>query len=206
MIQNQKSVSNDNNGIKYPLNVTNAFVVTIPGKAMITSCIKISNDKYLFNLNIYPITIKSLCISILNLNNLPNNMGFVIFYSLPPYNNWEYLGCIHNEYPSIIINSPEWLLFKNISQCQSIRIGIEIKHKNLLKSLNDKQQQLIMLKQNKTDKIKQEFAVKVAKNLYNYLSSFINDNENQKRTAKALDTWIQKFNAKYKRDPNFLDK
>lgn len=64
------------------------------------------------------------------------------------------------------------------------------------------------------DKIKsdmnQEFARRVAKNLYNYLDSF---NENQDPNKKvlvvplnSLETWYEKFNLKYKMDPNFLMK
>jgi protein Hikeshi len=64
------------------------------------------------------------------------------------------------------------------------------------------------------DKIKldinQEFAKRVAKNLFNYLDSF---NQNQDPSKKFLvvplntiEQWYDKFLQKYKLDPNFLMK
>ncbi len=64
------------------------------------------------------------------------------------------------------------------------------------------------------DKIKldinQEFAKRVAKNLFNYLDSF---NQNQDPSKKFLvvplntiEQWYDKFIQKYKLDPNFLMK
>ena len=64
------------------------------------------------------------------------------------------------------------------------------------------------------DKIKfdinQEFAKRVAKNLYNYLDSF---NQNQDPSKKlfvvpinSLESWYDKFIQKYNIDPNFLMK
>ena len=64
------------------------------------------------------------------------------------------------------------------------------------------------------DKIKldinQEFAKRVAKNLYNYLDSF---NQNQDPSKKVLvvplntmEQWYDKFVQKYNLDPNFLMK
>ena len=58
--------------------------------------------------------------------------------------------------------------------------------------------------------INQEFAQKLAKNLYNYLDSF---NENQDHNNQLLavpvnffDKWYNKFLTKYNIDPNFLMK
>ena len=56
----------------------------------------------------------------------------------------------------------------------------------------------------------QEFAKRLAKNLYNYLDSF---NQNQDHNMKLLtvpvnfyDKWYNKFLNKYQVDPNFLMK
>ena len=58
--------------------------------------------------------------------------------------------------------------------------------------------------------INQEFAKRLAKNLYNYLDSF-NQNQDQNRQLlvvpiNTLEKWYTKFLDKYKIDPNFLMK
>ena len=58
--------------------------------------------------------------------------------------------------------------------------------------------------------INQEFAKRVAKNLYNYLDSF-NQNQDPNKNIlvvplNTLETWYDKFNQKYKLDPNFIMK
>ena len=58
--------------------------------------------------------------------------------------------------------------------------------------------------------INQEFAKRLAKNLYNYLDSF-NQNQDQNRQLlvvpiNSLEKWYTKFLDKYKIDPNFLMK
>ena len=58
--------------------------------------------------------------------------------------------------------------------------------------------------------INQEFAKRLAKNLYNYLDSF-NQNQDQSKQLlvvplNSLENWYTKFLNKYKIDPNFLMK
>ena len=58
--------------------------------------------------------------------------------------------------------------------------------------------------------INQEFAKRLAKNLYNYLDSF-NQNQDQNKQLlivpiNTLENWYNKFLNKYKVDPNFLMK
>ena len=58
--------------------------------------------------------------------------------------------------------------------------------------------------------INQEFAKRLAKNLYNYLDSF-NQNQDHNRELLAVpvnffDKWYNKFLNKYNIDPNFLMK
>ena len=58
--------------------------------------------------------------------------------------------------------------------------------------------------------INQEFAKRLAKNLYNYLDSF-NQNQDQNKQLlivplNSLENWYNKFLNKYKIDPNFLMK
>ncbi|KUF87102.1 hypothetical protein AM588_10001394 [Phytophthora nicotianae] len=52
------------------------------------------------------------------------------------------------------------------------------------------------------------FALKIAQDLFNYLSSFSSSNSQSYMTipTNLLDKWMERFEAKYRRDPNFMMK
>ena len=58
--------------------------------------------------------------------------------------------------------------------------------------------------------INQEFAQRLAKNLYNYLDSFSQNQDHNRQLLAVpvnfLDKWYNKFLNKYQIDPNFLMK
>ena len=84
---------------------------------------------------------------------------------------------------------------------QSIKIGVQL----------EKLQNIEMAYKEKIQfDINQEFAKRLAKNLYNYLDSF-NQNQDQNKNLlvvplNSLENWYNKFLSKYKIDPNFLMK
>lgn len=52
------------------------------------------------------------------------------------------------------------------------------------------------------------FAHKIAMDLFKYMASFSNSDNHQMMVipTNLLDKWMQRFEAKYKRDPNFMMK
>lgn len=187
-----------------PQAINNAFAIMCPGRELNTNCLKISNDKYIMEIN-NPGLIKSFGISILNANQLPNNIGFAIYYSLPPFNQFEFVGVLHNEYCSTIIESP-WKHLKGITGCQVVRIGFELKDKSFLKSLKDKTEQENMQKQSIMDNIKSEFALKVSQHLFDFMNSYVKTTDNGQMIvapSNVLDKWHKKFTKKYILDKSF---
>ena len=56
---------------------------------------------------------------------------------------------------------------------------------------------------------RKEFAHKIALDLYNYMLSFSPENPSQTSmvvSKNVFDSWLSRFEAKYKRDPNFMMK
>lgn len=50
------------------------------------------------------------------------------------------------------------------------------------------------------------FALKIAQDLFNYMSSFSTSNNASYMTipTNLLDKWMERFETKYRRDPNFM--
>ena len=131
---------------------------------------------------------------------IPDDFGAALYYSVPPYQTQQFIGCICNQRPSDVFNTG-WSLDPNVNIHQTIKIGVQMeKLKNIEMAFKEKIQ---------VD-INQEFAQRLAKNLYNYLDSF-NQNQDQNRQLLAvpvnfLEKWYNKFLNKYQVDPNFLMK
>ena len=186
--------------------INNAFAIMVSGESLNRNCLKISDDKYIMEIN-KPGLVKSFGISILNANELPDNLGFAIYFSLPPFNQFDFVGVIHNEYPSTIVESP-WNDRKGITACDVVRIGFELKEKSFLKSLKDKSETENVQKQSMIAAIKTEFAMKVSNHLFNFMNSYVKTTDNGQMIiapASCLDQWHQKFQKKYIKDKKFAD-
>ena len=158
-----------------------------------------------------PITLRNIVADINNpkyINNIsmfltgpiPNDCAAALYYSIPPYQTQQFLGCIFNERPSDIFYTG-WSLDPNVNIHKTIKIGVQMeKLKNIGMSFKEKIE----------ININHEFAKKLAKNLFNYLDSF-NQNQDYNRQLLAVpinffEKWYIKFLNKYKVDPNFLMK
>ena len=143
-----------------------------------------------------------------NINNIsmfltepiPDDCGAALYYSVPPYQTQQFLGCVCNQRPSDVFYTG-WSLDPNVNIYPTIKIGVQMEPlKNIEMAFKEKI---------KVD-ISQEFAKGLAKNLYNYIDSF---NQNQDQNLKllavpvnSLEKWYNKFLTKYQVDPNFLMK
>ena len=143
-----------------------------------------------------------------NINNIsmfltqpiPNDCGAALYYSVPPYQTQQFLGCICNQRPSDTFYTG-WSLDSNVNIHPVIKIGVQMeKLKNIEMAFKEKIQ---------VD-INQEFAQRLAKNLYNYLDSFSQNQDHNRQLLAVpvnfLDKWYNKFLNKYQIDPNFLMK
>ena len=170
--------------------------VVIPGSPIITGgplatsnlVVDVNNPKNVNN------------ISMFLTDRIPDDCGAALYYSVPPYQTQQFIGCVCNQRPSDIFYTG-WSLDPNVNMYQSIKIGVQMeKLQNIEMAFKEKIQ----------FDINQEFAKRLAKNLYIYLDSF-NQNQDQNKQLlvvpiNSLENWYNKFLNKYKIDPNFLMK
>ena len=170
--------------------------VVIPGSPIITGgplttsnlVVDVNNPKNVNN------------ISMFLTDRIPDDCGAALYYSVPPFQTQQFIGCVCNQRPSDVFYTG-WSLDPNVNMYQTIKIGVQMeKLQNIEMAFKEKIQ----------FDINQEFAKRLAKNLYNYLDSF-NQNQDQSKQIlvvplNTLENWYTKFLNKYKVDPNFLMK
>lgn len=204
-MQTGGSNSGNNNSNGKPAIINNALCLMISGRPLQTKCYQISKDKFMFEMT-KPGLVKEFGISIMDLTNFPKNNGFTIHYSLSPFKEWEYLGNITYENPSKIFTAP-WLYYKAITQCESCRFGLQLTTIDFINSLNVKTDDNNGVKDKKMEVIQNEFALKVAQNLFDFMNSYAKSSPQGDVLlipAKCLDLWHEKFKNKYIKDPNFM--
>lgn len=126
--------------------------------------------------------------------------GASMYYSISPFIDLQFLGCVANQRPSDIFYTG-WNLNPEIQVNTLMKICIKLESLDVIKeSFGSKV---------KSD-VNQEFAKRIAKNLFNFLDSY---NKNQDLSQDllvvpltSLQNWYDKFNLQYNIDPNFLFK
>ncbi|ETO07139.1 hypothetical protein RFI_30252 [Reticulomyxa filosa] len=195
--------SNNSNGHEKK-EVKNVFCVMVPGRPVNTTCLQISPTRCIMDIP-KPGECKYFGISIIDPKTIPKNKGFIIYYSLPPFNEWSFIGTLHLKSPTQMMESP-WMVFKKITVCPMCKIGIELKDITFVQSLEVKEE-TEHSKNKFIATINEEFALKVAKDLYNYLSSYVKTSPNGEMMvcpASCLEKWHEKFKEKYVLDPKFM--
>ncbi|PHJ25901.1 duf775 domain protein, partial [Cystoisospora suis] len=105
-----------------------------------------------------------------------DNEGAGIYYSIPPFTDWEFMGVLTNNKPSVLL-SPGWSFLPHTSQLPLLKIGISIESAPVL------QEKLIT---KPPPDVKKEYARRVALNLYRYIESFQGG-----AAMPLLDQWFQ---------------
>jgi protein Hikeshi len=174
------------------------FAVLIPGQPVLTN-FEFTNGIYHIDLP-NPKTVAN--ISIFLTQALPENYAITLNFSLPPYNEMQYLGAVANEKPSDTYSTgfPFKTEFDHVSTvklCLQAQAFEEIAN---LVPCSDGQK---------------EYSKLVAHNLYNFMMSYHNSemlvNNNNGREYLVLPSdvftrWMKKFDEKYAKDPNFIQK
>jgi hypothetical protein len=143
-----------------------------------------------------------------NINNIglfleepiPDGYGASMYFSVSPFTDSQFLGCVANQRPSDVFYTG-WSLNPEILQNTAIKVCVKLEELSVIKdSFGSKV---------KND-INQEFAKRIAKNLFNFLDSYNkNQDPNQDLLVvplTSLQNWYDKFLVRYNVDPNFLFK
>jgi len=129
---------------------------------------------------------------------LPNDQGIVIYWSIPPFEDWRLLGTLTNNNPSAVFRT-DWPSDPEIQNVPFIQLGISIEDIDTVQNLTK------AVVQEKWDRL--AFAELVARDLFTYIQSFSQVTDRGEQLiipTDALDKWINRFETRYKKDPNFL--
>lgn len=134
------------------------------------------------------------------LEALPADKGAIIFYALPPFEEWRVLGTLTSDRASTVFRTG-WITDPLISQVPCLQIGVAID------SLDNVNAVVTEQASEETDRL--GFAQLVARDLFKYLQSFsqvLPVGERLVIPTDALDKWLKRFEDKYRRNPQFLFK
>ncbi len=184
--------------------VTELFGLIIPGRMVMNQFQQISADRFALSAE-YPLGIEEITFFFLPsaAQLIPLNYGAVLYYSLPPFNSWEIIGSITPDRPSgnfrtKFTSRPE-IFNNNNNNNNSIQFGISLTPLVEIENLG--------LKNNDE---RYYSAHKIAKDLHNFMCSFSSNSGSDGNDTQLVvptnifDRWIQRFEDKYKRDPNFM--
>jgi len=110
---------------------------------------------------------------------------------------WEYCGCVANAKPSDVF-ALRWPVDDAGCAYANASIGISVEP---LASAMEKENALMQHKE--------EFAKRVAEDLFRYMQSFQADGSTSDRMVvpvNILHKWYEKFTNRFRRDPGFLDR
>ena len=139
----------------------------------------------------------------------PPGYGALLYFSLTaPYTQWEVLGSISREKPSAIFSTgwgsgtrTEISEAMASGHATTVMLGIELVPLDVIANLEQE-------KGHSGFSDRMEFGGKVAKNLYDFMSSFGKPSGDSHVIVPVnfLERWIERFADKFRRDPNFLSK
>jgi len=143
------------------------------------------------------IDIRELSFFLLPNVNLPPGMAATLYYSWEGSTVWDVLGAIRNDKPSAIFHT-KWSNDQVTST--TLLLGISLENEDAISNLEESQAV-------QTDKQRGDWAVHLAKDLYNFLTSFsqtTSQGEILMVPSNAMDRWLHRFHSKYKNNPNFV--
>jgi hypothetical protein len=125
--------------------------------------------------------------------------GLAVYFSIPPFQDWQFLCALSNSKPSVIVNAG-WPLNPSVNECAIVRLGISIEP---APEILPKLETLII------PDFRRDFARKIALNLFRFIESFSQggpsrDGNFLRCPQDVLDKWLVRFDEKYQRDPNFI--
>ena len=129
---------------------------------------------------------------------LPAGFGVAVCWSLPPYQDFQYVGSLSLDVPSATFRAPWHGRIR--PSVGSVRIGLSVEPLDVLKQMvpsDIKEEEAVM-----------ENASGIAKDLFTYMSSFTKDAGEQHGNmlvipVNCIDLWLKKFTAKHRAVPYY---
>lgn len=126
---------------------------------------------------------------------IPPGYGAILYYTAPPSGEWEILGSVFLDKPSGMFRTgwPE----RSDMNIAGIQLGVELSPLETIQNLE-------LTRSGFDDRL--DYAKKVARDLYNYMSSFGQPSQQNMMLVptNVFDKWLARFEGKFRQDPNFL--
>ncbi|CAN0135036.1 unnamed protein product [Pylaiella littoralis] len=173
------------------------FGVLAPGRLVHSEFRTIDASKCVIEI-INPREVDEVVFFLLPTSPVPPGHAAVLYFSVPNSEHWEVLGAVGFNKPSGIFRT-NWPTNEQMQSCTVVQLGVSIESEDVVTNLQ--------LGDGGVQDRKQ-FALKIAKDLFQFMSSFSHSTqagpEMMVVPTNVLDRWIQRFESKYNRDPNFM--
>lgn len=119
------------------------------------------------------------------------------FYIQAGNNPWEYCGCVANAKPSDVF-ALRWPVSESGEPFPTAAVGVSVEP---LAAALEKEAAVVQHKET--------FAKRVAEDLFHFMQSFQGPESSSDRMVvptNIFTRWLEKFTAKFRRDPAFLDR
>lgn len=172
------------------------FGVVAAGRPVMTEFQTIDQSKAVTWLQ-DPTSIAELTFFLLPTTPVPQGHGALLYYSTPPnFDAWELLGAISPDKPSGVFRTG-WPTNEGLVGCPCIQLGVSLEPLSTLQNLN-------IGGSGVEDRF--AFAQKIANDLFQFMSSFSSSSQPGMMVVPTtiFDTWFERFERKYRLDPNFF--
>ncbi len=175
------------------------FGVAIPGRPMQTNLQQVSEKNAIMEIP-QPAIVRELCVTLLQ-PALPPDHGVAVYWALPPFSDWLYVGQISPAEPTAIFRAPWYHQIPH--DVPILRLGLSIETTGFLANLRDVG--------GEEEKKSLDSAQGIAKDLYNFMASFTRQSSAPFQQlgdvlvipTNCIDKWYEKFLAKHKLNPYF---
>ncbi|CAH0515103.1 unnamed protein product [Peronospora belbahrii] len=165
------------------------FGLVIAGRPVMTDFREIGPAHYVVDI-LDPTQITDLTFFLLPGSPVPLGFGAVLYFAVPALQNWQLLGTVFAEKPSAIFRT-SWPTHPDVVGQPVLQLGVSIENLDSVKNLGIEASGL---------EERKAFALKIAQDLFNYLSSFSTSNNQSYMTipTNLLDKWMERIVTKKK--------
>lgn len=152
------------------------FALLIPGRTLDTNFVQVDAKKMMITVAA-PALITEVTICMLQ-PSIPADHGVAVYYALPPFSDWQYLGAISLAYPTAAFRAV-WR-DKIPADLPCIGIGLSVESLQTLAALQP------TTADTKESEATLDSAKGIAKNLYDYMASFSQNTGQYKQLGDVL--------------------
>ncbi|KAG0167348.1 hypothetical protein DFQ28_006139 [Apophysomyces sp. BC1034] len=173
------------------------------GRLVQTNLQQVDVNKYVFELSDAQ-TINHLVVFLLG--TIPFEPGFAAtVHLLWPNKEWQFLGIVSNEKPSAIFRLKTMTTMNEALPLGNATLGISVEPLEVVMQQQQAQQLQLVVKSNNNHLNQAGYvAQKILENLYNYVTSFMQDSNEGVLPLKAFQTWYDNLGRKLANDPTYL--